>query len=114
MKSDKNRRSVSFLSFGKEKLIVIGLIMVSQEKKLYLIFFSISGSYWSLLGSLSLPDNITGVILLFGSLVMLCVCLFLMVTLLKSVLQGKLAGVIQRVVNADLPGPFSFLTGKNY
>ncbi|KAK1155851.1 sodium-dependent phosphate transport protein 2B-like [Acipenser oxyrinchus oxyrinchus] len=59
----------------------------------------------------SLPDIAVGFILLFGSLLVLCTCLVLIVKLLNSVLQGHFAQVIKKVLNSDLPYPFGWVNG---
>ncbi|MGH0170384.1 UNVERIFIED_CONTAM: hypothetical protein FKN15_074056, partial [Acipenser sinensis] len=59
----------------------------------------------------SLPDIAVGFILLFGSLLVLCTCLVLIVKLLNSVLQGQIAQVIRKVLNSDLPYPFGWVNG---
>lgn len=61
--------------------------------------------------STGLSDTIVGLILLLLSLVMLCTCLVLMVKLLHSLLKGRIATVIKKTLNANLPGRLSFLTG---
>nr|XP_054751955.1 sodium-dependent phosphate transport protein 2A-like [Lytechinus pictus] len=58
-----------------------------------------------------LSDRAIGGILLVIALVMLCGCLIMMVKTLNSVLKGRVAGIIRKTLNADFPGPFSFLTG---
>uniref|UniRef100_A0A8B9UGM4 Sodium-dependent phosphate transport protein 2A n=1 Tax=Anas zonorhyncha TaxID=75864 RepID=A0A8B9UGM4_9AVES len=58
-----------------------------------------------------LPDLAVGLVLLAGSLVVLCTCLILLVKLLNSLLKGQVAKAIQKVINTDLPHPFSWLTG---
>ena len=45
------------------------------------------------------------------ALTILITCLILMVKVLKSLLQGPMAKVIQRTINADFPGKAAFLTG---
>ncbi|KAL8585321.1 hypothetical protein ACOMHN_053779 [Nucella lapillus] len=50
-------------------------------------------------------DEAAGGILLGASLVVLCVCLVLLVKTLSSLLQGAVAKLLQRFINADLPGP---------
>lgn len=52
-----------------------------------------------------------GLVLLAGSLVVLCTCLILLVKILNSLLKGQVAKAIQKVINTDLPHPFSWLTG---
>ncbi|KAM3910809.1 sodium-dependent phosphate transport protein 2C [Leptodactylus fuscus] len=58
-----------------------------------------------------LPDIAVGFILLTASLLVLCSCLILIVKLLNSVLKGQIAHVIKKIINADFPFPFSWLTG---
>ncbi|KAL0974022.1 hypothetical protein UPYG_G00214380 [Umbra pygmaea] len=58
-----------------------------------------------------LTDLAVGLILLGGSLALLCTCLVLLVKLLNSLLQGQVAKVIQKVINTDLPYPFGWLVG---
>jgi solute carrier family 34 (sodium-dependent phosphate cotransporter) len=58
-----------------------------------------------------LSDTMVGIILLIISLVILCGCLILMVKLLNSALKGSMMVVVKKVINADLPGPLSYLTG---
>nr|XP_056703369.1 sodium-dependent phosphate transport protein 2A [Euleptes europaea] len=59
----------------------------------------------------SLPDLAVGLMLLAGSLIVLCTCLIMLVKLLNSVLKGQVARAIQKVINTDLPSPFSWVTG---
>nr|XP_008103181.1 PREDICTED: sodium-dependent phosphate transport protein 2A isoform X1 [Anolis carolinensis]XP_008103182.1 PREDICTED: sodium-dependent phosphate transport protein 2A isoform X1 [Anolis carolinensis] len=59
----------------------------------------------------SLPDLAVGLLLLAGSLIMLCTCLIMLVKLLNSVLKGQVARAIQKVINTDLPSPFGWVTG---
>lgn len=47
-----------------------------------------------------LTDLAVGFILLAGSLLVLCTCLVLIVKLLNSVLQGRIAQVVRTVINA--------------
>ncbi|NWU66285.1 NPT2A protein, partial [Pterocles burchelli] len=58
-----------------------------------------------------LPDLAVGLVLLAGSLIVLCTCLILLVKLLNSLLKGQVAKAIQKVINTDLPHPLSWLTG---
>ncbi|OBS68976.1 hypothetical protein A6R68_02499 [Neotoma lepida] len=58
-----------------------------------------------------LTDLAVGFILLAGSLLVLCTCLVLIVKLLNSVLQGRIAGTVRTVINADFPFPFGWLSG---
>lgn len=46
-----------------------------------------------------LPDLAVGLVLLAGSLVVLCTCLILLVKLLNSLLKGQVAKAIQKVIN---------------
>ncbi|KAM4020846.1 sodium-dependent phosphate transport protein 2C isoform 1-T2 [Anomaloglossus baeobatrachus] len=59
----------------------------------------------------NLSDIAVGFILLTASLLVLCTCLILIVKLLNSVLKGQIAHVIKKIINADFPFPFSWLTG---
>ncbi|KAM6470692.1 sodium-dependent phosphate transport protein 2A isoform 2-T2 [Liasis olivaceus] len=47
----------------------------------------------------SLPDLAVGLMLLAGSLTVLCTCLMMLVKLLNSVLKGQVARAIQKVIN---------------
>ncbi|XP_010844857.1 PREDICTED: sodium-dependent phosphate transport protein 2A isoform X2 [Bison bison bison] len=58
-----------------------------------------------------LPDLAVGLILLAGSLALLCTCLILLVKMLNSLLKGQVAKVIQKVINTDFPTPFTWATG---
>ncbi|XP_040180240.1 sodium-dependent phosphate transport protein 2C-like [Rana temporaria] len=60
---------------------------------------------------INLPDIAVGFILLTASLVVLCTCLILIVKILNSVLKGQIAQIIKKIINADFPFPFSWLTG---
>lgn len=46
-----------------------------------------------------LSDLAVGLILLAGSLVVLCTCLILLVKMLNSLLKGQVANVIQKAIN---------------
>uniref|UniRef100_A0A671WKP8 Sodium-dependent phosphate transport protein 2A n=1 Tax=Sparus aurata TaxID=8175 RepID=A0A671WKP8_SPAAU len=61
--------------------------------------------------STELSDLSVGLILLAGSLAVLCTCLLLLVKLLNSLLKGQVAKVIHKVINTDLPHPFGWLSG---
>lgn len=50
-----------------------------------------------------LPDLAVGLILLAGSLALLCTCLILLVKMLNSLLKGQVAKVIQKVINTGEP-----------
>ncbi|XP_071457302.1 sodium-dependent phosphate transport protein 2C isoform X7 [Marmota flaviventris] len=58
-----------------------------------------------------LTDLAVGCILLAGSLLVLCLCLVLIVKLLNSLLQGRIAQAVRSVINADFPFPFGWLSG---
>ncbi|XP_069100587.1 sodium-dependent phosphate transport protein 2A [Pleurodeles waltl] len=58
-----------------------------------------------------LPDLAVGLILLAGSLVVLCTCLVMLVKILNSTLKGQVAKAIKKVINTDLPYPFGWVTG---
>lgn len=49
--------------------------------------------------STELSDLTVGLIVLAGSLVVLCTCLLLLVKLLNSLLKGQVAKVIHKVIN---------------
>ncbi|XP_039076697.1 sodium-dependent phosphate transport protein 2C [Hyaena hyaena] len=59
----------------------------------------------------TLTDLAVGFILLAASLLLLCACLVLVVKLLNSVLRGRIAQAVRKVINADFPFPFSWLSG---
>uniref|UniRef100_UPI0037E876D7 sodium-dependent phosphate transport protein 2A-like n=1 Tax=Semicossyphus pulcher TaxID=241346 RepID=UPI0037E876D7 len=61
--------------------------------------------------STELSDLSVGLILLAGSMAVLCTCLLLLVKLLNSLLKGQVAQVIHKVINTDLPYPFGWLAG---
>ncbi|KAL3044923.1 hypothetical protein OYC64_013236 [Pagothenia borchgrevinki] len=61
--------------------------------------------------STELSDLTVGLILLAGSLAVLCTCLLLLVKLLNSLLKGQVAKVIHKVINTDLPYPCGWLSG---
>ena len=58
-----------------------------------------------------MPEKAVGGVLLVLSLVALCVCLLLMVKLLHSILRGGTAKMVKKVVNANFPKPFGWVTG---
>ncbi|XP_022356666.1 sodium-dependent phosphate transport protein 2C isoform X2 [Enhydra lutris kenyoni] len=59
----------------------------------------------------ALTDLAVGFILLAASLLLLCTCLVLIVKLLNSVLRGRVAQAVRKVINADIPFPFGWLSG---
>ncbi|XP_042563893.1 sodium-dependent phosphate transport protein 2A [Clupea harengus] len=66
---------------------------------------------WHVFVDTHLSDLAVGLILLAGSLAVLCSCLVLLVKVLNSTLKGQVAKVIQVVINTDPPYPFGWLTG---
>ncbi|CAJ0926180.1 unnamed protein product [Ranitomeya imitator] len=66
---------------------------------------------YHIFAQVNLSDIGVGFILLTASLLVLCTCLILIVKLLNSVLKGQIAHVIKKIINADFPFPFSWLTG---
>ncbi|KAK7103201.1 sodium-dependent phosphate transport protein 2B-like [Littorina saxatilis] len=58
-----------------------------------------------------LTDEGIGGILLVISLTLLCVCLLAIVKVLHSLLQGPMANVIKKFVNANFPGKCGYFTG---
>ncbi|XP_038078722.1 sodium-dependent phosphate transport protein 2B-like [Patiria miniata] len=64
-----------------------------------------------LFANTGLSERGVGAILLILTLILLCTCLLLMVKLLNSILKGRMASVIKRVINADFPHPFGWLSG---
>ncbi|XP_058997633.1 sodium-dependent phosphate transport protein 2C isoform X3 [Mustela lutreola] len=59
----------------------------------------------------ALTDLAVGFILLAASLLLLSTCLVLIVKLLNSVLRGRVAQAVRKVINADIPFPFGWLSG---
>ena len=59
----------------------------------------------------NLADTSIGAILLVIALALLCLCLVAIVKLLHSILQGPMATMIKKFVNAEFPGPLAYLTG---
>ncbi|XP_078082208.1 sodium-dependent phosphate transport protein 2C-like [Mustelus asterias] len=58
-----------------------------------------------------LSDTVVGFILLTASLLVLCICLVLIVKILNSVLKGKMAQIMKKVINTDFPYPFGWVNG---
>jgi len=54
-------------------------------------------------GPEEMTDTTAGIIALVGSLLLLCIALFAIVTLLKSLLQGRIAVWLHRSVNGNVP-----------
>ena len=63
-----------------------------------------------MLEPLNWPEWAVGLLLLIVSLVVLCSCLIALVKILSSIFNGPVAKLIQKVVNADLPGKWKYLT----
>ncbi|GCB64087.1 hypothetical protein scyTo_0000234, partial [Scyliorhinus torazame] len=59
----------------------------------------------------TMSDLVVGLILLAGSLVVLCTCLVLVVKLLNAMLRGQVANAIKGIINTDFPYPFGWLAG---
>ncbi|XP_059844981.1 sodium-dependent phosphate transport protein 2B-like isoform X2 [Hypanus sabinus] len=59
----------------------------------------------------TISDLGVGLILLAGSLLILCSCLILIVKLLNSMLKGQVATVIKKVINTDFRYPFGWVMG---
>lgn len=58
-----------------------------------------------------LTDAGAGSIMLVVSLILLCVCLFSIVKILNSLLQGNIRKVIKKFVNYEFPGKAAYFTG---
>lgn len=63
-----------------------------------------------MLEPLNWPEWAVGLLLLIVSLVVLCSCLIALVKILSSIFNGPVAKLIQKVVNADLPGKWKYFT----
>lgn len=61
--------------------------------------------------STGLPEWAVGLILVVGSLLVLCASLIILVKLLNSIFYGHMAKFIKKFINADFPGVFKYLTG---
>ena len=59
----------------------------------------------------TMSDTAVGVILLVVAILMLLGCLIFIVKILHSMLRSRLAKIIKKTINADLPGPLKHLTG---
>uniref|UniRef100_A0A4W4FRV4 Sodium-dependent phosphate transport protein 2A n=1 Tax=Electrophorus electricus TaxID=8005 RepID=A0A4W4FRV4_ELEEL len=95
-------------------LLTVPMLLLSPPT----MHFSTSSNYqelceqsWHLFANTDLSDLSVGLILLTGSLVVLCSCLIFIVKVLNSVLKGQVARVIQGVINTDFPYPFGWLAG---
>lgn len=51
----------------------------------------------------SLTDTQIGIILLIGSLIILCTALIIIVKILNSMMKGKMAVIIKKTINAEIP-----------
>ncbi|KAM4697178.1 sodium-dependent phosphate transport protein 2C [Rhinophrynus dorsalis] len=89
-----------FQCFQNETLIEKNVTTTENIEKCTHIFVNVN-----------LSDMAVGFILLTASLLVLCTCLILIVKLLNSVLKGQIAVVIRKIINADFPFPFSWLSG---
>ena len=59
-------------------------------------------------------DAMTALVVLAIAVGMLCVCLILLVKVLRSVFSGYFNDIIKKTVNATLPKPFGWLTGSKF
>uniref|UniRef100_A0AAX7SN60 Sodium-dependent phosphate transport protein 2B n=1 Tax=Astatotilapia calliptera TaxID=8154 RepID=A0AAX7SN60_ASTCA len=86
---------------------------VKTHIKVYSKCLSLSPSFAGnhIFANTTLSELAVGLILLAGSLFVLCTCLILIVKLLNSMLKGQVAVLIKKVLNTDLPFPFTFLMG---
>ena len=73
--------------------------------------FQLSGKFLFEDISNTWSDTTVGIVLLFIALVILCTCLVSIVKTLNSLLQGKVAGLIKKFINAEFPGKFAYFTG---
>ncbi|WAR27857.1 NPT2B-like protein [Mya arenaria] len=62
-------------------------------------------------GDSQMSDTAVGIILLFISLVLLCVCLVVIVKLLSSLFRGQIAHILRKFINAEFPGCAKYFTG---
>lgn len=69
---------------------------------LHFSFLHVLAAGWHMFANTDLSDLSVGLILLTGSLVVLCSCLIFIVKLLNSVLKGQVARVIQMIINTGL------------
>lgn len=65
----------------------------------------------NLFAKTDLSDETIGVLLLVISLLLIVVSLILMVKVLNSLMNGSVAKLVKKFINADFPGKLSFLTG---
>ena len=77
----------------------------------FLLIFCSTGNYLFRDLHPDLGDKPIGAILLVISLALLCICLVAIVKLLHSILQGPMATMIKKFVNAEFPGPLGYITG---
>ncbi|CAF0937820.1 unnamed protein product, partial [Brachionus calyciflorus] len=61
--------------------------------------------------SINLPEWAIGLILLFTSLLILCICLICLVKILNSLFFGKMADLVKKIINSNCPGFLKYLTG---
>ena len=120
-KGDKSAESQSLVKYwcdkGQEQIVTVmqhNFTLPSNSSSLIAINKTIvvhSKPCKFLLHGTGLSDSVIGLITLFASLLILCCCLVGIVKLLQSILQGRIAIIVKRTVNNDLPKPFGFLTG---
>ena len=65
----------------------------------------------NLFAKTDLSDETVGILLLVISLSLIVVSLILMVKVLNSLMNGSVAKLVKKFINADFPGKLSFLTG---
>lgn len=61
--------------------------------------------------SVEWPEWLIGLVLLVLSLAILCACLVTLVKLLNSLFFGKIAKLVQKMINSNCPGCLKYLTG---
>ena len=66
----------------------------------------------SIFNMLGWSDGASGAAVLTLSLLSLCICLVLLVKVLRKLFSEYIADIIKKTVNSQLPYPFGFLTGK--
>jgi len=59
----------------------------------------------------NMPDSVAGAIILVASLSVLIASLIFLVKILNGVFKGSVGKILQKFLNAEFPGIFSFLTG---
>lgn len=93
-------------------LILLSLFIAPLFKSKIVITFSfLKGAYLFEHVTEKWDDKVIGAVLLVASLALMSISLILIVKLLQSILQGKVAKVIRKFLNSDFPGPLRYLTG---